>query len=74
MRRGHGGALLNKPDSAIDILKAVRDAVTCPVLMKLRIGVNRKPALLSMVEARSRVELEAAINTRYARTSLKGLL
>ncbi|MEN6334230.1 MAG: tRNA-dihydrouridine synthase [Phycisphaerales bacterium] len=40
MRRGRGGALLEKPDAAIDVLKAVRDAVTCPVLMKLRIGVN----------------------------------
>jgi nifR3 family TIM-barrel protein len=38
LRRGRGGALLDDPDTAIDILKAVRDAVTCPVLMKLRIG------------------------------------
>jgi len=38
LRRGRGGALLSHPDKAIDILKAVRDAVRCPVLMKLRIG------------------------------------
>ncbi len=38
LRRGRGGALLNHPDTAIDILKAVRNAVHCPVLMKLRIG------------------------------------
>jgi len=40
LRRGRGGALLDAPDAAIDILKAVRDAVRCPVLMKLRIGMN----------------------------------
>jgi tRNA-dihydrouridine synthase B len=40
LRRGRGGALLNHPDLVIDILKAVRDAVPCPVLMKLRIGMN----------------------------------
>jgi nifR3 family TIM-barrel protein len=40
LRRGRGGALLDNPDAAIDILKAVRDAVHCPVLMKLRIGMN----------------------------------
>ena len=43
LRRSRGGALLNEPDTVIDILKAVRDAVACPVLMKLRIGVNHKP-------------------------------
>jgi len=41
MRRGRGGALLEKPDVAIEILKAVRGAVSCPVMMKLRIGTNR---------------------------------
>ncbi len=40
LRRGRGGALLNHPDLVISILKAVRDAVHCPVLMKLRIGMN----------------------------------
>jgi len=40
LRRGRGGALLDAPDTAIDILKAVRDAVRCPVLMKLRIGMS----------------------------------
>jgi len=46
LRRGRGGALLNDPDTVIDILKATRDAVTCPVLMKLRIGLNHKPESL----------------------------
>lgn len=40
MRRGRGGALLDDPDAVIDIFRAVRDAVTCPVTMKLRIGVD----------------------------------
>jgi tRNA-dihydrouridine synthase B len=43
LRRGRGGALLNEPDTVIDILKAVQDAVVCPILMKLRIGVDHKP-------------------------------
>ena len=46
LRRGLGGALLNNPDTIIDILKAVRDAVAVPVLMKLRIGVDHKPQSL----------------------------
>jgi len=46
LRRGRGGALLNDPDTVIDILKAARDAVVCPVLMKLRIGLNHKPESL----------------------------
>ncbi|MBN1359696.1 MAG: tRNA-dihydrouridine synthase [Sedimentisphaerales bacterium] len=46
LRKGRGGALLDDPDTVIDILKAVRDAVTCPVLMKLRLGANRKPECL----------------------------
>jgi len=40
MRRGRGGALLEYPDKAIEILKAVRGTVSCPVTMKLRIGTN----------------------------------
>ena len=43
---GTGRGLLNNPDAVIDILKAVRDVVSVPVLMKLRIGVDRKPESL----------------------------
>jgi tRNA-dihydrouridine synthase B len=43
LRRGRGGALLDRPDTVIDILKAVRNSVHCPVLMKLRIGTNHSP-------------------------------
>lgn len=44
LRRGRGGAMLNEPDNVIEILRAVRDAVSCPLLMKLRIGVDHKPS------------------------------
>lgn len=40
LRRGRGGAMLNNPTAVIDNLKAVQDAVTCPILMKLRIGLD----------------------------------
>ncbi len=46
LHRGRGGALLNDPDTVIDILKAVRDAIVCPVLMKLRIGADHEPQSL----------------------------
>ena len=46
LRRGRGGALLDDPDTVIDILKAVQDAVTCPILVKLRVGVDHTPQSL----------------------------
>jgi nifR3 family TIM-barrel protein len=46
LRAGRGGALLSEPDILIDCLKAVRDVVVVPVLMKLRIGANHKPQSL----------------------------
>ena len=42
LRRQRGGALLNEPDTVIECLRAVREAVTSPVLMKLRIGVDHQ--------------------------------
>jgi tRNA-dihydrouridine synthase B len=44
LRRGRGGALLDHPSAVIEIVKAVRDAVQCPLLMKLRIGMDHSPA------------------------------
>lgn len=38
LRRRRGGFLLNRPDAAIEIYRRVRDAVKCPVTIKLRIG------------------------------------
>lgn len=46
LRRKRGGALLDDPNTVIDCLRAVRDAVACPVLMKLRMGVDGQPASL----------------------------
>ena len=43
LRRRRGGALLDEPDLVTDIIKAVQDAVDCPILLKLRIGVDHKP-------------------------------
>ncbi|MFC1676373.1 tRNA dihydrouridine synthase [Planctomycetota bacterium] len=43
LRRGRGGHLLKEPQRVIEIFKAVRDAVECPVLMKLRLGFDNTP-------------------------------
>ncbi len=40
LRRRRGGFLLNEPETVMEIYRRVRDAVSCPVLMKLRIGFN----------------------------------
>ncbi len=40
LRRQRGGFMSNNPDLIIDIYRRVREAVTCPVLMKLRIGYD----------------------------------
>lgn len=38
LRRGRGGALLNEPEKAVEIIKAVRGEITCPLMIKLRVG------------------------------------
>ncbi|AQT69709.1 putative tRNA-dihydrouridine synthase [Anaerohalosphaera lusitana] len=40
LRRGRGGALLGEPERVIEIWRRVREAVSFPVTMKLRIGVG----------------------------------
>ena len=40
LRRARGGALLAEPHKVLEIFKTVRDAVSCPVMMKLRIGTD----------------------------------
>ena len=42
LHRGRGGALLDEPDTIIDIFNAVRQTVACPILMKLRIGLDHE--------------------------------
>ena len=41
LRRGRGGAMLKNPDLAIEIFKCVRDAVDCPVTVKIRTGFGK---------------------------------
>ncbi len=40
VRKIRGGALLAEPEKTIEIFKRVRDAVKCPVIMKLRKGID----------------------------------
>jgi len=40
LRRGRGGALIDKPDHTIEIFKTVRDCLDCPLMVKIRIGVD----------------------------------
>lgn len=42
IRRKRGGFLLNEPDKAIEIYNAVREAVDCPVTIKLRTSFNNE--------------------------------
>ena len=40
LRRGRGGALIDQPDLAIEIFNTVRDRLDCPLMVKIRIGVD----------------------------------
>jgi len=40
LRRGRGGTMLGNPRQILEIFRAVRDAVNCPLMMKLRIGID----------------------------------
>jgi nifR3 family TIM-barrel protein len=42
IRRRRGGFLLNEPDKVIEIYNAVREAVDCPVTMKLRTSFDNQ--------------------------------
>jgi nifR3 family TIM-barrel protein len=44
LRRGRGGALMQNPEMASKIFRKVREAVKCPVMMKLRIGFDSSDA------------------------------
>lgn len=44
LRRGRGGALLREPGRVMTIVRRVREAVRCPVLMKLRAGFDGSAA------------------------------
>jgi len=38
LRRGRGGSLLQEPRQVLEIIRRVRDAVSCPLFIKLRCG------------------------------------
>jgi len=65
LRRGRGGALLDKPDTVLDIYRRVRDAVKCPVLAKLRIGADHSEASLQafwqIVDSLSKENIDALV-------------
>jgi len=44
VRKARGGSLLADPNCVMSIYRRVREAVKCPVLMKLRIGLDRSEA------------------------------
>jgi tRNA-dihydrouridine synthase B len=44
VRKARGGSLLADPGCVMEIYKRVRGAVTCPVLMKLRVGIDHSQA------------------------------
>jgi nifR3 family TIM-barrel protein len=44
LRRGRGGALLTRPNVVMETYRRVRQAVNCPVIMKLRAGFDSSEA------------------------------
>ena len=61
--RGRGGYLMNDPDIVLEIYKRVRESVTCPVTMKLRIGFDSSresyDKFYSIVSEASRLNIDA---------------
>ena len=61
--RKRGGWLMNDPDIVLETYKRVRDAVTCPVTMKLRIGYDSSQQsydyLYEIVSEVSRLNIDA---------------
>lgn len=78
LRRKRGGAILNEPDLAIDIFNAVRDAVDCPILMKLRKGFDNSPSAMDnfykLVAKASENDVDALIiHDRTVKQKYRGL-
>ena len=65
VRRRRGGYLLKEPDTVLDIFCRVREAVTCPVTMKLRTGYDSSEAshdrFYHIVDEASRQNVDALI-------------
>jgi len=49
LRRERGGFLLQNPDRIIQIYQSVRDAVSCPVMMKIRVGFDKSSVAQEML-------------------------
>ena len=45
LRRREGGFMLKEPDQLIEVFRKVREAVKCPIMMKLRSGFSDDPEL-----------------------------
>ena len=77
LRRGRGGALLDEPQRAIEILKRVRSVVKCPLTVKLRIGKDLSSQscekFLKIVEAAASEGIDAiTIHGRAVINSYRG--
>lgn len=77
VRRKRGAYLLRKPSKILEIYRAVRDAVKCPVTVKLRAGFDETPAcredFLKVCELLSSESVDAlTIHTRTAEQQYKG--
>ncbi len=64
-----GSACLRDPDRCEAIMRAVVDAVDCPVTMKMRLGLERRCARLSRRCAAARRKRAVAAVTLHARTA-----
>ena len=40
VKKARGGAMLDQPEMVLEIFRCVREAVNCPVIMKMRIGTD----------------------------------
>lgn len=65
LRKQRGGYLLKEPEKAIEIFRRVKDAVSCPVTIKLRIGYGTgsesRDNFLRIIEEVSRDDIDALV-------------
>ncbi len=74
VQAGRGGALLGKPDEAVELVRAAVGASALPVTVKLRLGLADRPAdrASALALARGAAEAGAAGITLHARTVGQG--
>jgi tRNA-dihydrouridine synthase B len=76
--RGRGGRLMSNPELVMEIYKRVRDSVTCPLTMKLRIGFDSSREsydnFYTIVSEASRLNIDAiTIHGRTVEQRFHGL-